>query len=166
MALTAASSSLIPRPSTHSVTDEILHIFSLFISSSYHHLKRTPHAEKPTSDEISPAILKSSQSYRQIMNQYLENLVSDDISNKCSSDELDQLDVIIDVINDLNKLWLATEILLMTSSETIASDVIHWLQVRLSHTSISASLLPLLSLSWTIWMCWTLRIPPNLMNLL
>jgi hypothetical protein len=134
MALIPSSSSLVSDASAHSVTHEILHIFSLFISSSYHHLKRSSPQSQPVSDDttISATVLKSSQSYRQIMNQYLENLVSDDISSKCSSDELDQLDVIIDVINDLSKLWLATEILLLTSSETIATDVILWLQVSLS----------------------------------
>jgi hypothetical protein len=73
--------------------------------------------------------IQSSQSYRHIIDSYLENLVHDDISKICNENELDQLDVIIDVMNDINKLWLATEILLLTSAETIAPDVVSWLQV-------------------------------------
>lgn len=123
------------------ITDKILHIFSLFVNSSYLHFQQysklfmnTSHSHEygtttTVHHERMTNIIESSQSFRQIMNTYLENLVDDEISKLCTTEELDQLDVIIDVINDIHKLWLATEILLLSPSETISTDVVTWLQV-------------------------------------
>jgi hypothetical protein len=124
------SSSLVASSASSSVTDKIFSVFSLFLYSSHHHLKKYSLTHNPENSRKDLTI-QSSQSYRHIINSYLENLVHDDLSKICNESELDQLDVIIDVMNDLNKLWLATEILLLASSETIAADVVSWLQVYL-----------------------------------